>query len=347
MGFMVYTIHQAEQWDEIVRSFRNHDVYYYSGYVKAFSLHGDGDPLLFYYNGGNLRGINVVMKRDIADARCFENRLEKHQWYDLATPYGYGGWLLEGAGDPEELYEAYWAWCRENRIVSEFVRFHPVLANECFAEKECDVVPLGGTIALDLSSPEIIWQNLTSKNRNMIRKAEKNNVQIARGQSAELFEVFRNMYNSTMDKDHAGEYYYFPKEFYESVREDLPQNAQLFYAQVPDGTIVAASIILAANGRLSYHLSGSLREYQTLAPTNLLLYEAALWGASIGYKTLHLGGGVGSGNDGLYQFKKSFYRGEPCRYHIGKRVFLPTIYQKLTELRETLPKSGFFPLYRA
>ena len=105
--------------------------------------------------------------------------------------------------------------------------------------------------------------------------------------------------------------------------------------------------MLAEGERLNYHLSGSLREYQHLAPTNLILYEAALWGCANGCKSLHLGGGVGSGEDGLYRFKKAFYRGEPLRFHIGKKIFLPEQYQELTALRADLPESGFFPRYRA
>ena len=127
---------------------------------------------------------------------------------------------------------------------------------------------------------------------------------------------------------------------------DLPQNAQVFYAQL-DETIIAASILLRANERLNYHLSGSRQEYQNLAPTNLLLYEAALWGCANGCKTLHLGGGVGAGEDSLYAFKKTFYRGEPCRYQIGKRIFLSDAYEKLIAMRTNLPESGFFPRYRA
>ena len=110
-----------------------------------------------------------------------------------------------------------------------------------------------------------------------------------------------------MDKDNAEKYYYFSSNFYQSILNDLPQNAQVFYA-VYENNIIAASIILAANGKLNYHLSGSIKEYSNLAPTNLLLYEVALWGCANGYKTFYLGGGVGSGNDNLYKFKKSFYR---------------------------------------
>ncbi|MBE6970666.1 MAG: peptidoglycan bridge formation glycyltransferase FemA/FemB family protein [Ruminococcaceae bacterium] len=344
---MVYSVEQTAQWDAAVRSMASYDVYYLSGYVKAFQIHGDGEPLLFYYEGDGLRGINVVMKRDIAKAPQFAGKLEEGRWFDLATPYGYGGWLLEGDGDSTALYAAYEAWCNEHAIVSEFVRFHPVLKNHIFAQEAYEVIALGNTIAMDLTSNETIWTNIISKNRNMIRKAQKNNIRICHGSNKELYQVFREIYNATMDKDHATDYYYFAPDFYESVRCDLPENAEIFYAQMEDGTIIAASIMLSANGYMNYHLSGSRRDYQHLAPTNLLLYEAALWGCANGCRSLHLGGGVGSGEDSLYKFKRAFYREEPLRYHIGKKIFSQEKYQELVEMRTDLPESGFFPRYRA
>lgn len=346
-GLRVITNSESEQWDTIIRSFSNYDIYYLSGYVKAFQLYGDGEPLLFYYEGDDIRGINVVMKRDIARDPHFVDKLPQDTYFDFVTPYGYGGWLLEGNGNPGSLFTAYETWCKKHHVVCEFVRYHPVLSNEKGVGDIYEVIPLGGTIALDLSSPETIWNNITSKNRNMIRKAQKNGVRIYNGRCPVLFEMFREIYNATMDKDCAADYYYFTPEFYESVLNDLPQNAQIFYAQLSDGTIIAASIMLAANGRLNYHLSGSRREFQNLAPTNLLLYEAAMWGYANGCKTLHLGGGVGATEDSLYSFKKSFYRGEPCQYHIGKKIFLPEEYETLSNQRENLPDNHFFPRYRA
>ena len=53
----VYTIEKKEHWDSIVRSFHNYDVYWLSGYVKAFQIHGDGQPLLFRYEGEKIRSL--------------------------------------------------------------------------------------------------------------------------------------------------------------------------------------------------------------------------------------------------------------------------------------------------
>ena len=342
----VYQLEQAEQWDAVVRSFRNYDVYYLSGYVRAFQMHGDGEPLLFSYESDVVRGINVVMKRDIADCPYFKDLLEKNTFFDFSTPYGYGGWLIEGE-NPDAVISAYTDWCRQHKIVSEFVRFHPMLKNHEPVAGFYEVVPLGEVVAIDLASPEVIWSNIISKNRNMIRKAQKNGVVIYQGRDPEIYEIFREIYNKTMDKDHADPYYYFAPEFYKSILYDLPYNAQVFYA-VYEGKIIAASIMLTCNGRMNYHLSGSLREYAHLAPTNLLLYEAALWGYAQGCRTLYLGGGVGSGEDSLFKFKKAFYRGSDLpRFHIGKKIFDSNAYASLVEMRETAPARNFFPLYRA
>lgn len=343
----IFTLENRTEWDSIVRSFNCYDVYYLSGYVSAFQLNGDGEPLLVYFEAPGLRGINVVMKRDIAKMADFKELLPTDTYFDLSTPYGYGGWLLEGNKDlRQQLFNEYEQWCKNHNIVSEFVRFHPVLDNADNCSPYYQVVPLGETITLDLSNPETIWTNISSKNRNMIRKAEKTGVQIFNGRSPALFDEFIQIYNETMKHDDADAYYFFDREFYDSICTDLPEQAQVFYA-VKDGKVIASSIILAANGRLNYHLSGSLLEYRSFAPSNLLLYKAALWGCANGCETFHLGGGVGSKEDSLFKFKKSFFRGDALtRFCIGKKIFVPEEYDRLVNLRQ-VSEGNFFPKYRA
>lgn len=346
---MIFTLEDSEKWDDAVKSFPNYDVYYLSGYVKAFELHGDGQPLLFYYDNEKTRGINVLIKRDISMDKMFQSKIGTGELFDVTTPYGYGGWILEGRTDCIELFVQYENWCRKNHVVSEFVRFHPVLENHLYSEKFYKVTQLGETVVMDLSSMETIWENLTSKNRNMIRKAQKNRIKIYHGNFPEIYEKFQEIYNATMDRDNADFYYYFKKEFYASILNDLANNAQVFYAEL-EGKVIAATIILSSNGRMNYHLSGSVQEYRNLAPTNLLLYEAALWGCENGYGTLHLGGGLGSRKDSLYQFKKAFNKSSSCRFYIGRKIYDKELYGDLVCMRKEKgfdKESSYFPLYRA
>ena len=187
----LYQISESERWDACVKSFAEWDVYYLSGYVRAFQIHGDGDPYLLYYEENGLRAIYVYMRRKTALPGV----------YDSITPYGYGGVLFEGNVSEENLmafWAAYVAKMQEEGIVDKFVRYHPVLKNAGPMKAVSNVIDLGHTIAMDLSSPEVIWDNIVSKNRNMIRKAEKNGIVIEHGQGMDLFDKFIDIYNATM-----------------------------------------------------------------------------------------------------------------------------------------------------
>lgn len=340
----IIDIENTKLWDEIVKGFIKHDVYYLSGYVKAFQIHGDGEPQLLYYEEDDLRAIYVYMKRNTS----IDNT------YDSITPYGYGGVLFEGNVNEKNLrafWIAYVIQMNELNIVDNFVRYHPVLANAGVMRIISDVIDLGKTIVLDLTSPEVIWKNIVSKNRNMIRKAEKNCVEIYHSHDYKLFKDFISIYNTTMDNDNAEKYYYFDEEFYKSICRDLAGHYEMFYA-IYEEKIIAMSIILFANKQMHYHLSGSVFEYRNLAPSNLLLYKAALWGCEQGFKTFHLGGGIGSGEDNLYKFKAGFNRNSDYQFSIAKHIFNQEKYDVLVNERaksdeEFNKDSNFFPLYRS
>lgn len=271
------------------------------------------------------------MKRYVAKDTQFEGKIPEAQYFDFATPYGYGGWIVEGE-KTEELFRAYEIWVQKHGVISEFVRFHPTVKNYKQFKSFYEIIQLGEVVHMDLNSPEDIWNNITSKNRNMIRKAVKNDVKVYNGRFPEIYEKFRLIYNATMDKDNAEDYYYFSPEFYQSVLEDLPENAQMFWAE-KNGKVIAASIIVGVNEYLDYHLSGSLSEYSSLAPTNLLLCKVALWGCTNKFRSLYLGGGVGSGKDSLFKFKRAFYKGRLNHFYIGRKIFNHDLYEKLVELR--------------
>lgn len=352
--FEIITLNNSAYWDKIVKSFVQFDVYYLSGYSKGFYVHGDGVPLLFYYHDTDIRGICVMIKRDISQIDCFKDRFEKEKWFDVVTPYGYGGFIFEGnlnAASLARFNEIYRNKLKEENIVSVFLRYHPQLQNANYVRDISPVIDLGKTIEMDLESEEVIWNNITPKNRTHIRKSIKNGVTIKHGKDLALFDQFMEIYNSTMDHNQAEDYYFFGKNFYESIHRDLFEYYEMFYAEYK-GEIIAMSIILFANNRMHYHLSGAKYEFRPLAPTNLLLYEAARWGSKQGFKSFHLGGGLGSSEDGLYKFKQAFNRNSGIQFSIGKQIILPEIYDKLVEIRKTKDihfnaTSSYFPLYRA
>lgn len=351
--FTIFTLDDCKKWDEVVKSFKEHDIYYFSGYTKAFQIHGDGEPIMFYYENGKFRAMNVVFKRDIGEDKNFLGRIPRNTFFDIRTSYGYGGFLIEGEmpeDDWHQFDDEYKSACREMGLVCEFVRFHPVLKNVEKIGAIYDVTTLGPTITMKLQSQVQIWESLSNKNRNVIRKAQKSGVQIFWGRDPALIDRFITLYNETMDNDNAEEYYYFLKDFYYSILSDLKYNSLIFYAEY-EGKLIAMAIILFTNQQMHYHLSASDRKYQHVAPNNLLLYEAACWGCENGYKTFHLGGGLGGKEDSLFSFKKAFNKKSDTMFAIGKKIFDQEKYNELVEIARVNGflniDESYFPRYRS
>ena len=343
----IFTIEESIEWDKKVKSFEDYDSYYLSGYVNAFKRNGDGIPLLFYYENNNLKAINIVMKRDIADDPEFNEKINRNEYFDFITPYGYGGWLIEGNGSIENLFIEYEKWCIDNNIISEFVRFHPLFENYKKVKNIYYVQHISDTIYMDLASEEIITKNMTSKCRNMVRKAIKNGLTMKEDNDFSTIELFKELYYQTMDKNNASDSYYFSDEYFLTLFHDR-ENIKLFNVFM-ENEIVGSSIVLLGKDWIHYHLSANTPLGYKFAANNLLLYSIANWGSAKGYKKFHLGGGYGGNESSLFKFKESMNKNGRLAFAIGRKIFDRKKYALLVKIagndRENI-ENNFFPLYR-
>lgn len=329
----VITHRNKEKWDSIVKSFSNWDIYYLHGYAMSFMEHGDGIPLLFYYEDSNCKLYYVVMKNDISRMKVFGQDLQPEKFFDLATPYGYGGPIVKGdfnAASQRRFAEELHDYCEQNNIISQFIRFHPLQNNHILMKDLCEIKELKETIKIDTTNHEIINGNMDSKNRNMIRKAKKLGVSIAYD-AGEHLDEFISIYESTMKENQASSYYYFKQEYYDYLIDEMSDNTIYFYSYV-EGKMISAAIFFYNENYMHYHLSGTLKEFRHMASMNLLLNEAALWASDRGIKQLHLGGGVGA-IDSLFGFKKQFNKNGRLPFFIGRNIFNKSAYDTLLEIR--------------
>lgn len=331
----VISINQADKWDEIVLSYENNDIYYSREYAHSLQVHGDGEPLLVSYNDSHSRFCYVVMMSDISDIPVFRGRLEQGILYDWETPYGYGGPLSDGALSSEsqqrfltELRE----YCKEAGVVSQFVRFHPLLGNYDLLPEVIEARYLRDTVYIDTSCEDCIMGNMDAKNRNMVRKAIKSGVTIDVRPVTE-YKSFAELYKQTMERDRADEYYLFDDSYFDSLAL-LEDNARIFYALL-EGQPISSSIILFNKKTMHYHLSGSDYEYRSLAAGNFLLYEAAKWGYRRGIRAFHLGGGMEDG-DSLFNFKKKFNKKGRLPFYIGRTITDPERNLELLRIRKSV-----------
>lgn len=324
---------EKEIWNNLIKSFPNWDIYYLNEYATSFDIHGDGEPILIYYEDELCRICYVSMKNDIAENHLFQNRIRYGEYYDLTSLYGYGGPLVEGPFSGASVIrfkEELTNFCVSNGIVSQFVRFHPINNNwKCFSSI-CELRMIKETINLFTDDLNSILFNLDSKNRNMVRKANKMGVSIVYD-SGEKLNEFIKIYESTMRSNNADNYYFFGQEYFNYIFHNMSEYTVYFYA-IYEGTIISAAIFFYNNRFMHYHLSGTLKEYKQLASMNLLIYEAAKWANEKGIEYLHLGGGL-LGEDSLFGFKKQFNRRGRLPFYIGRSIFDIERYNELLGVR--------------
>jgi serine/alanine adding enzyme len=310
----------AGDWDALLARLGLDDVYLRREYVESACRLEPGTPTFLHVG-------SVVFP---CITRDFGGRA------DVTTPYGYGG-PVAADGDANRFYAAYDDWCRERGIVSTFVRFHPLYANQRYAR--IHVEPLGGTIAWRLQGDELL-ERMHSHHRRAIRKAQRAELEIGVDESSGLDE-FVALYERTMARLDADSFYLFTPEYWGSLRS-LPC---LLVSARRDGRLLASVLCFASKPWLHYHLGATSDEGRGLGASNLVLYEAARWGREQGYDLLHLGGGVGGRTDSLYEFKRRFDPGGEREFAVGKAIHDEETYRELAG-DPRADAIGFFPAYR-
>ena len=133
---------ERAKWKSICESFENIDIFFYPEYAKLFELHGDGEPFLFvYYHSPKDIVIYPFLKRSL-----FQMHDNNINLFDITSPYGYGGYLRNSETvDMEQFSDCFQEYCKENNMISEFIRFHPILENVNMHQK---LLILNNTIRL-------------------------------------------------------------------------------------------------------------------------------------------------------------------------------------------------------
>lgn len=324
----------VDRWNQIVESFEKCDVYYRCEYAQSFMLNEHGIPYLIYFWHKNFRLCMPVVEKDISEFEAFIGLIPKDKYMDWNTPYGYGGPVSNYEKLPLDVQQLFMDELTElalrRNVVSLFVRFHSMLENHRVCENVITFKSIKEVIFMDLATQDDPIVQMNVKCRNLVRKAEKNGVTISHDAGNHIDE-FMKLYKDTMDRDQAEEFYYFPREYYTFLNEKMCNETEFFYAH-KDGKMIAASIFFYDSNQMHYHLSCSDSEFRSVAPTNLLLYEAAKWGQKNGIKTLLLGGGV-EAEDGLFHFKKQFNRNGKIGYYIGGNIFDDDRWNELLDIR--------------
>lgn len=323
----VFSLNDASEWSGLLNKLPEYgsDVYFTPEYNSLYQHYGDGEAYCFIFEKDGQLALYPFLKNPIS---TLGYKLDK-EYYDIQGAYGYNG-VIASTND-NIFISAFWksfdAWCQENNVVAEFMRFHPLLDNQRLASPNMKTFFSRHTVALDLADEDIWMHQISSKNRNMIRKAEKEGVAII---ESDDYETFRRLYDGTMSDLHAESFYFFPKSYYEEYKQTFKDKSLLCLAML-DGKVIAGSMFMFSDDYAHYHLSARDREYSRYAANNLILWYGIQKAKERGCKWFHFGGGTtGDDNDSLLKFKKEFSK-TLCEFWIGKRVHNQAVYDQIVE----------------
>lgn len=321
------------------------DIYFEENYGKLYEETEKGKAEIFKYQDENGIISNQFIKREIPI------KINNEVYYDIVTPYGYGGPIIEECNNKQELlrkYEEEFAkYCEKNKIVSEFIRFHPVKQNAKDFKTIYNIEYMRPTLGTNLKDYENPVEKEFSKScRKTIRQVLKSGVSYRIIENMDDIEDFKRVYYSNMKRKHAKDYYFFDDNYFELIRKYFNDNVIQVQALYED-KVIAAGLYFIYNKTINIHLSGTDSEYLYLSPAYILKYATALWGKEKGYELIHYGGGLtNSLEDTLYLFKKKFAQNTEFDFYIGKKIWNQEIYNELCDFRGIKEDGEFFPAYR-
>ena len=314
------------------------DIYYSDEYISLY-LKDNEELFRFEYKEGEKIFINKTIKRPILNIGTTPIN---DGFFDLETAYGYGGFYTnsEDSVFVENAIQKYYEKCVNENIVAEFIRFHPF-----------NDFPLiyKNYLEFNIYDREVVVKNLTeniftsyvSKVRNTVKRARE---RVSINESNNL-DKFIELYNETMKKNDATDFYFFKKEYYEKLLQN--DNVKL-YEVIFEDSIIAMGFFMYGRDICHYHLSANTDMSYKLNSNYALLDYIFNIAKEKGIKYVLLGGGTTSHKDDkLLKFKQKFSK-DLKPFYISGKIYNKEIYNKYNQIWQEQSKEDvkYFLKYR-
>ncbi|MBI5457910.1 peptidoglycan bridge formation glycyltransferase FemA/FemB family protein [Candidatus Kaiserbacteria bacterium] len=236
----------------------------------------------------------------------------------LVCPHGP---VISGAADEESALSALARYCthiaREEKC--DFIRFCPLSeANDAnramygrlgFRDAPIHMHPELSWM-LDITKPEdVLLKEMRKTTRYLIKKMEKEGVEIIQSSDPADMEKFASVYAATVQRQ---QFTPFSKEYLKTEFELFSRDGEaVFFFGKYRGELIAAAIIIFYNGQAFYHHSGSLQKFDDINASYLLQWRVIQEAKKRGC-TLYNFWGIAPDNKpqhawaGLSLFKKGF-----------------------------------------
>lgn len=328
MQHKVISLDSKKEWSEWLHSLpkNQQDVYYTPEYYALYENLGDGKAQCFLFSDGENRAMFPYLINSV-------NKLGYQldgEYFDIQGAYGYNGIISTSQSESfiKAFFNSFDEFCKNNNIIAEFNRFHPIINNSSFSKKNRQILFDRKTVTINLDDEyEKIQHAYSSSTKRALKKANKSGLKtnVFRGEDMPS-ERFKSLYKQTMHRVNSIPYLFFDNLYFEDLFR-LP-NLDLITVEYQD-IIIASAVCFYSPNYYHYHLGASDEAYLNMRPNNLIFDQMVKTGKAQQCKYLHLGGGnSGDENDGLYRFKKGFSKLE-TDFHIGKKIHNDMIYNKI------------------
>jgi len=340
-------IKSKKEWEGILYDFKISDIFFKYAYFELYKKHYNVDIEGIYWEDKNIKIFLGHLVRDISNIPLYKN----FNYFDLITPYGYGGPLIvTKTNDEDEIKKSllkfkqeYYNYCISEKYVCEFIRFHPIFGNHKYFNYIFNVEYITDTVVADLNRDiDTIFKSLRKGQRYNINKTIKEGctISLTSNPKEEDIDDFMECYVEMLKRNKSQKKYYFTKEF---IKDHFNYLDSILITAKYNNNCIGASIFIKGSNIMYYHLSGSFK-IKGIYPNDLIIWEAIKYAKQNNFKYLFLGGGRGS-NDSLFKFKAGF-SSEFKPFYVGKIIFDEDIYKKLVNIAKLDNNDNFFPLYR-
>lgn len=344
---MLNAITDVRVWDFQVSTAASYDIFHMAGYHQLAAMHGEGDPILVSFTSGEHSISLPLLLRPLSEVPG----LEHFDGMDATSVHGYAG-PVASKGYPGVILRTFQselsAFLREKKIISLFNRLHPFLPEmqSSIVSGMGDIFDSGATVSIDLTQcPAKQVKNTRTTRLHIIRKCAAAGISCIVDEKWDELGQFANMYHDAMRRVGAPGFYFYPHSYFEALRDNLGDNADLVCARI-DHEVVCGAIFLLCRDMVHYHLSTTRADCLKLSPMSYLIDWARWYYKQKGYKTLHLGGGIGGRRDSLFDFKASF-AAQVHAFRVWRWIVNRDRYQAAMDVRKDFGRDPrFFPEYR-
>lgn len=325
----VLTLASAARWDQaLARTTGRSEPYYQAAFYAAAAGETEGRAECFVFEADGETAVYPYLRRRLAALPFME---PSSPLSDITGAYGYNGAMASTSDDifARRFREAFGTYCRESGVITEFVRFHPLLGNAELFASDCTIQVANDNVAVDLRRPlSEIRETYAYNCRKNLRKAEREGVRayIEEGNGAS-FGDFLRIYRETMERVEAEPSFAYSDAFFEHLAEDLRPVPIFAYAEFGE-RVVSCELALRSDRIIYSFLGGTDPNAFSVRPNNALKDELIRWAQQHGCEWYLIGGGRRPG-DGIFNYKASFAPAGAIPFEVGVRVHDPLAYEQV------------------